>query len=117
MPLRVELFHTGGRYGQELRDHLAAQGGVPVLEHVLPASMPLIVDDSEEFLPADIGGPEVAIVVNIHQDLLVDLPGLLGPKGAKALIAPVESPEWVRPGLIGQVTRRCKDQGMESAFP
>jgi hypothetical protein len=117
MPLRVELFHIGGRYPQLLQEHLSAAGGVPVVAHQLPASMPLIVDDPEDFLPADIGGPEIVIAVNLHQDLLVDLPGLLGPRGAKALIAPIESPEWIRPGLTGQVTRECRKAGMESAFP
>ncbi|MGQ9730716.1 MAG: DUF166 domain-containing protein [Candidatus Zipacnadales bacterium] len=117
MPLGVELLHTGTRYGRELRDHLSAQSGRPLVEHVLPTSLPLIIDDPQEFLPENLGGPEIVIAVNLHQDLLVDLPALVGPRGAQALIAPIESPEWIRPGLIGQVTRRCMEYGLESAFP
>jgi hypothetical protein len=117
MPLRVELFHIGGRYAQLLAEHLSAMGGIPVVEHTLPATMPMIVDDPEEFLPEDIGGAEIVIAVNLHQDLLVDLPKLLGPQGARALIAPIESPEWIRPGLVHQVTAECGKAGMESAFP
>jgi hypothetical protein len=117
MPLRVELFHIGGRYPQLLAEHLSEVGGVPVVQHLLPSAMPMIVDDPEDFLPADIGGAEIVIAVNLHQDLLVDLPKLLGPRGARALIAPIESPEWIRPGLIHQVTGECAKVGMESAFP
>jgi hypothetical protein len=117
MPLRVEMFHVGGRYPQLLAAHLLRQSGVPVVEHALPASMPLIVDDPADFLPEDIGGPEIVIAVNLHQDILVDLPKLLSPKGAQVLIAPIESPEWIRPGLIHQVTNECSKVGMESAFP
>ena len=117
MPLHVELFHVGGRYPQLLAEHLLRMSGLPVVQHVLPASMPLIVDDPADFLPEDIGGPEIAIAVNLHQDILVDLPKLLGPKGAQALIAPIESPEWIRPGLVHQVTNECSKFGMESAFP
>ncbi len=117
MPLRVEMFHVGGRYPQLLAEHLSRTGGVPVVSHALPAAMPLIVDDPEDFLPPDIGGGEIVIAVNLHQDLLVDLPKLLGPRGARALIAPIESPEWIRPGLIHQVTNECSKVGVESAFP
>ncbi|MBM3499502.1 MAG: hypothetical protein FJX74_12620 [Armatimonadetes bacterium] len=117
MPLRIELYHIGGRYPQLLAEHLSEAGGTPVREHRLPATLPMIVDDPEEFLPEDVGGAEIVIAVNLHQDILVDLPKLLGPRGARALIAPIESPEWVRPGQVHQVTGECSKVGMESAFP
>ena len=117
MALSVEIFHNGGRYAEEIRDHLIAQEQGSVREHVLPAQMPMIVDDPEEFLPSDIGGAEIVVAIQQHQDILVDLPKLLGPKGAHALLAPIESPEWIRPGLTSQVTRECAKFGMESAFP
>jgi len=117
MALSVEIFHNGGRYADEVYSHLTAQGQGTVRGYALSASMPLIVDDPEDFLPPDIGGAEVVIAINQHQDILVDLPKLLGPKGAQALIAPIESPEWIRPGLTSQVTRECAKVGMESAFP
>lgn len=117
MPLAIEIFHVGGRYPQLLSAHLSKSGGGHVREHLLPANLPMIVDDPEEFLPGDIGGSEIVIAVNLHQDILVDLPRLLGPRGARALIAPIESPEWIRPGLAHQATTECSKFGMESAFP
>lgn len=117
MNLRVEIFHVGGRYAQLLGSHLAEMGQTYINEHLVPADLPMIIDDPEEFLPQAIGGADIVIAVNLHQDILVDLPRLVGPKGARALIAPIESPEWIRPGLIHQVTAECGKFGMESAFP
>jgi len=117
MPLSVEVFHIGGRYPREVRDHMAAQAQGLVRDHPLPAALPLIVDDPEAVLPEDAGGAEIIIAINLHQDILDVLPRALAPRGARALIVPIESPEWIRPGLTTQVTRECARFGMESAFP
>ena len=120
MPLSVELFHTGGRYPQLLAAHLSKAGGRPVVEHLLPAAskLPLMIDDPNEHLPQGMGGADVAIAVHLHHDLLVELPAALHGKGAKALLVPIESPDWmIRPGLSTQVARECQRYGLESAFP
>ncbi len=117
MPLTVEIFHIGGQYARFVREHLAGMRQGAVVEHHLPTALPMILDDPDEFLPDGIGQGDVAIAINIHQDLLVELPAALGDKGAQALVAPIESPEWIRPGLVNQVTRECRRFGLESAFP
>ncbi len=117
MSLTVEIFHTGGQYARFVREHLGRAGGQPVPEHLLPRELPMILDDPDDFLPDDIGRGNIAIAINIHQDLLVELPAALAGTAAKALIAPIESPEWIRPGLVNQVTRECRRFGLESAFP
>jgi hypothetical protein len=117
MSLSVEILHTGGQYARFVRDHLGRAGRQPVAEHLLPAELPLIVDDPDDFLPDGIGQGSIAIAINIHQDLLVELPAALAGTTAKALIAPIESAEWIRPGLVNQVTRECRRYGLESAFP
>ncbi len=120
MPLSVELFHTGGRYPQLLAERLSKVGGQAVTEHLLPgaSTLPLMIDDPEEYLPGGIGGADIAIAVHLHHDLLVELPAALSGKGAKALLVPIESPDWmIRPGLSTQVARECQRYGLESAFP
>jgi len=117
MPLTIDIFHIGGQYARFVKEHLEEMDQGAVVEHVLPAALPMIIDDPQGFLPDDIGPGDVAIAINIHQDLLVELPAALGDKGTKALVAPIESPEWIRPGLVTQVTRECRRFGMESAFP
>jgi thymidylate synthase len=120
MPLSVELIHTGGRYPQVVAEHLSRVGGQPVVEHRLPpaSSLPLMIDDPEEYLPADLGQADIAIAIHLHHDLLVELPAVLGGKRTKALLVPIESPDWmVRPGLSAQVARECQRFGLESAFP
>ncbi len=117
MSLTIELFHTGGQYVRFVQEHLGRVAGRPVVEHLLPSELPMIIDDPDDFLPDDIGQGNIAIAVNIHQDLLVELPASLAGTAAKALVAPIESPEWIRPGLVNQVTRECRRFGLESAFP
>lgn len=141
MSIRVELFHSGGRYPELVQENLEAQfmvsapfarpalseaegsgeaepcpGGV-VASHQLPSQLPMIIDEPREFLPSDIAGAEVAITIGLHPDLLLEIPYLVGPAGSKALIAPIEDPTWIKPGLQRQVTRACSKYDMESAFP
>lgn len=117
MPLSVEIMHAGGQYARFVEEHLAGAGERLVISHQLPSELPMIIDDPDEFLPHGIGRGNIAIAINIHQDLLVELPAALQGTAAKALIAPIESPEWIRPGLVSQASRECRRFGLESAFP
>ena len=83
----------------------------------LPHQLPMIVDNPRDFLPAHIGATAVTIAVNIHHDLLAELPFLIAERGSRALIAPREDPNWIRPGLVTQVATACEKLGLESAFP
>lgn len=86
-------------------------------EHVLPAALPMIIDDPEEYLPSDAGHADVVIAIHIHQDLLVELPHLMARNGGRALIVPIEDPGWARPGLVRQVSEICRAKGVECEFP
>ncbi|MCX7597366.1 MAG: DUF166 family protein, partial [Armatimonadetes bacterium] len=97
--LNVEIYHVGGLYAQRVVEYLRSRGGT-VEEHSLPATLPVIIDDPEEYLPADAGHADVVIAVHIHQDLLVELPELMARNGGRALIVPIEDPGWARPGLV-----------------
>jgi hypothetical protein len=76
-----------------------------------------VLDDAAEFLPAGLGAGDVIIAINIHPELLLEIPHLVGGGTVRALIAPIEDPNWVKPGLQRQVTQACAQHGIESAFP
>lgn len=116
--VRVEIVCTPSRYTERVRDYLQSHQPAGVVGyHVLPASLPLMLDDPEEFLPHSLGQGEVLIAINIHPDLLVEIPHAVKGKATRALIAPLEDPTWIRPGLQRQATQACAEAGIESAFP
>jgi len=114
--LSVEVFHTEGYFWSRLVEHLQAQGG-QVTASAVPQQLPLMVDEPRDFLPAETGAADVTIAVNIHHDLLVELPYLMAEQGGRALIGPREDPNWIRPGLVMQTRKAAEKLGIETAFP
>jgi len=114
--LSIELYHTSGLYAQRVAEYLRSRGG-KVDEHELPESLPLVIDEPDEYLPKEAGHADVVIAVHIHQDLLVELPDLMARNGGRALLVPIEDPGWARPGLVRQVGELCRARGIECEFP
>ena len=114
--LTLEIHHTGGLYAQRLIHYFRSRGG-HVEDYEAPRNLPMIIDEPEEYLPANAGHGDVVIAVHMHQDLVVELPDLMAVHGGKALIVPVEDPDWARPGLVRQVGELCRGRGLECEFP
>ncbi|MBN1458045.1 MAG: hypothetical protein JXA57_00820, partial [Armatimonadetes bacterium] len=83
----------------------------------LPRSLPPVLDDAAEYLPAELGAGDVIIAIDIHPELLLEIPNMVAGGSTKALIAPIEDPNWIKPGAQRQVTQVCAQNDMESAFP
>jgi hypothetical protein len=83
----------------------------------LPAQLPLYIDDPADFLPPRLEEHDVALAINVHEDLLLSLPDLVKGSGGKALIVPQDDTAWLNPGVRRQAERRCRDIGLECAFP
>jgi len=115
--VRVEIVHEGGRYFERVVSHLSAMSPGNVDAYQVPRSLPPVLDDAAEYLPAELGAGDVIIAINIHPELLLEIPNMVGGGTARALIAPIEDPSWVKPGLQRQVTQVCAANDMESAFP
>jgi hypothetical protein len=115
--VRVEIVHTGGRYVERVLAYLSAASPGDVTAYQVPRGLPPILDDGAEYLPAELGAAEVIIAINIHPELLLGIPDLVKGRNARGLIAPIEDPNWIKPGLERQVTQACVRSGIESAFP
>ncbi len=115
--MRVEIVHEGGRYFERVLAHLSKMSPGNVDAYQLPRSLPPVLDDASEYLPAELGAGDVVIAINIHPELLLEIPNMVGGGSTKALIAPIEDPNWIKPGLERQVTQACAANDMESAFP
>ena len=115
--MRVEIVHEGGRYFERVFSHLSAVSPGDVDAYQVPRSLPPVLDDAAEYLPAELGAGDVIIAINIHPELLLEIPHMVGGASTRALIAPIEDPNWIKPGLQRQVTQACAHSEMESAFP
>ncbi|NQE44559.1 Thymidylate synthase [ANME-1 cluster archaeon GoMg2] len=80
-----------------------------------PSLLPAFIEDSAgEYLPNEFPDADIAIVSEIHNDLLLELPPILKGAGIKGLIVPQESAAMIaRP----QVEELCDSEGIEVAFP
>jgi len=114
--LSVHILHTPGHFWQRLAEHLQAKSEKVSVSNV-SEQLPMMVDYPREFLPGETGRADVTIAVHLHHDLLAELPTLLSEGGGRALIVPIENPNWVRPGLMRQISQNCDKFGVEVAFP
>jgi len=80
-----------------------------------PSMLPVFIEDSADvYLPQEVPDADIAIVSEIHNDLLLELPPILKDSGIKAMIVPQESAAGIaRP----QVEEICSREGIEVVFP
>ncbi|VUT25168.1 MAG: Thymidylate synthase [Candidatus Methanolliviera sp. GoM_asphalt] len=80
-----------------------------------PSLLPVFIEDSvSDYLPKEIPNADIAIVSEIHNDILLELPIILKDSGIKAMIVPQESPARIARPQIEEV---CKREGVEIVFP
>ncbi|AGK60829.1 Uncharacterized protein conserved in archaea [Archaeoglobus sulfaticallidus PM70-1] len=72
----------------------------------------LYIEDPSEYLQ-DLQS-DVIIAINIHPDVLIELPEAAE---AKALIIPIEDPSWCPLGLRKQIKEICDEIGIEFTAP
>jgi len=80
-------------------------------------NLPQFIDEPAQYLPQNLPPLDYLLVVGIHEDLLSGLPELLENTEIKAVIVPIEDPNWVPPGLQKQVLKRFEEVGIQAAFP
>ncbi|MDY6794504.1 MAG: DUF166 family protein [Actinomycetota bacterium] len=81
-----------------------------------PSVLPYYVDDPLKLL-GELAPHEATVAINLHQELLLELPRRAFEAGSRVLVVPSEHPEWVSRWLRGEVRKRCRELGMGCAFP
>jgi hypothetical protein len=82
-----------------------------------PSQLPEMIERSPRaFLPPELPAADVAIISELHPDLLLELPALLkdARSGVKALIVPRERPDSI---ARAQLEEACAEEGLEIALP
>jgi hypothetical protein len=86
--VRVEIVHEGGRYAERVIAHLLAASPGSVDAYQVPRSLPPVLDDAAEYLPAELGAGDVIIAINIHPEMLLEIPAMVAGAATRAVIAP-----------------------------
>jgi hypothetical protein len=86
--------------------------------HYIDLPSTKVIDDPDEYIQGlNLKECDILLLVAVHHDLLASAESLVRATGAKAVIAPIEDPTWVPPGLREQVKELLTEIGIESAFP
>jgi hypothetical protein len=93
-----------------------AENIVSIIEMPDPETLDDFLDDVEPYIPKDIPEAEIAIVVNVHPDIIFGLLPVLKEKGYNGIIGGSESPKQLPLGLRTQLAEEASKIGLEAAF-
>jgi thymidylate synthase len=82
-----------------------------------PVVLPELLDDPAYYLPSLLPRHDVLIAIQIHEEIVIELPKYAAAAGARAVIVPVEAPDWLSRWAKGRVIEAAKRQGIEIAIP
>jgi hypothetical protein len=93
-----------------------AENIVSLVEMPDPASLGDFIDDVEPLLPQNIPAVDIALVINVHPDILFGLLPKLKEAGVKGIVGGSESPRELPLGQRKQLEEKAAKLGMEAAF-
>lgn len=82
-----------------------------------PKTLPYFIDEPGNVLKLPLPPHDVLVAINIHEDILLSLPELSKASKGQAIIVPLEHPEWITRWARDEILKKCKELGLESAFP
>jgi hypothetical protein len=93
-----------------------AEDLVSVIEMPDPDTLDDFLDDVDPYIPKEIPEADIAIVVNVHPDVIFGLLSVLKDLGYKGIIGGSESPKELPLGLRTQLSEEASTIGLEAAF-
>lgn len=112
------LFATQGKYGERIAGYVAANRpqGWEILRLPLPRSLPVVIDDPDEVLPAVL--PAADLLVSLHESpgAAELIPDIARRCGAGAVLAAVDDRAACPRGLENQIGKRLRAMGVAFAF-
>jgi hypothetical protein len=82
-----------------------------------PLNLPVYIEDPVKYLPSRLPENDVLLAINLHPDIMSELPFLAKEAGTGLIIAPVEEPDWISAGLGNQIKGKCEQYGIVFAAP
>jgi hypothetical protein len=113
------LIITQGEYGkrmlQNIRRHAPAAWVVEGWQ--APSNLPLVMDYPEDYLPETLPPADLILSLGENPAVAELVPEIAKRVGARAVIAPVDRPEWLPAGLVRQLHKWLQDIGVSAVFP
>jgi len=107
-----------GEYGQRMVRNIRAH--VPlgwVEEWQAPATLPLVMDYPEDYLPVSLPRADLILSLGENPGVAELIPEIARRSGARAVIAPIDRPDWLPRGLVRQLARWLQEIGVHAVFP
>lgn len=113
------LTMKGDVYGRRIVENICKRGFAHWIHWVHEFESPPadLLDNTEKYLPKNMPECDLILSLGLPSDLQYTLPTIAKKTKAKAVIAPIDNPNWIRPGLRNQIQRELAEIGVASAFP
>ena len=105
-------------YGRRIVQNIINRGSPKweVKVHEFKGTLPLIIDESEEYVPKDCPESDLILSLCENSSIIQLLPAIAKKAGVKAVIVAVDNPLWVPLGLQKQIAEELDQIGVASAF-
>jgi hypothetical protein len=108
-----------GEYGKRIAENVSKRlpDGWGMETVNLPRSLPMLIDEPEEFLPSGIPSAELLLGLIESDGAAQLIPALSRVSGVKSAVVPVDNPAWLPLGLQNQIEEETARRGVKSVFP
>ncbi|UCE16073.1 MAG: thymidylate synthase [Candidatus Bathyarchaeota archaeon] len=106
-------------YGRRIIENICKRGFAHWVHWVHEFEPPTadLLDNPEKYLPKSMPECNLILSLGLLSDLQFNLPIIAKKTKTKAVIAPIDNPNWIRPGLRKQIHRELAEVGVASTFP
>ncbi len=106
-------------YGRRIIENICKRGFAHWIHWVHEFESPPadVLDNPEKYLPKSMPECDLILSLGLPSDLQYTLPIIAKKTKAKAVIAPIDNPNWIRPGLKRQIQKELAEISIASAFP
>ena len=85
--------------------------------YVQHPNLPVYIEDPTKFLPSGLPENDVLLAINLHPDIISEIPKIANDAGTRLIIVPVEEPNWLSAGLKNQIKDKCEKFDIVFAAP
>lgn len=117
-PMRI-LIAIQGYYGERMAENIKrhAPANWEVNRLTIPAGLPAIIDDADEFLPRKLPAADLLISLGEHPGVAQMIPDMVKRSGARAVVAPADNRAWLPFGLARQIKQKLESMGVDMVYP
>ena len=82
-----------------------------------PATLPYLLESPASHVPDQLPRHEILLAICVHEQILLEVLAASPQWGTRAVVAPLEAPDWISPATRRQAEAICEEHGVELAFP